>query len=210
MILRHGATALPLPSHREVLAVPHAPAQPPDRKPLRIYHDECIWLSVVELARAGWFAPGIHRGDCQTFSEELVDWGVSVPISTQMHENSGVLRVDGRGEVMSGMLVTCWPREQEIALVRSDAIPRRPRWYFVCPDCSRRTRRMFLPESPPGVVLQWSCNRCHAISYHDHRPGHFRAGRLERIDEVSMLMHDLRRFREVMLQGLELEGLEGD
>jgi hypothetical protein len=184
--------------------VPHAPTTQLERKSKRIYHDECIWLSVVSLARAGWFVPGIHKGDAEAFSAEFTDWGVSVPISTAMHAEKGVLRVDAPGELMQGMLVTHWPREQEIELVRLDSLPKRPRWYFTCPGCQRRTRRLFLPESEPGVVLAWLCRCCWPVTYRDYRADRlFRRNRLDRLDDLVALMHDLRVLQRHTLQGLE-------
>jgi hypothetical protein len=63
---------------------------------------------------------------------------------------------------------------------------------------------LFLPESAPGVVLAWLCRCCWPITYRDYRPDRYlRPARLERLDDLAALEHDIRVLRRVTLQGLD-------
>jgi hypothetical protein len=122
-----------------------------------------------------------------------------------MRQKDGVLRLDAPGDLlMAGMLTTYWPREQEIALVRLDTLPKRPRWYFVCPgpECSRRVRRLYLPQTPPGITTHWKCRLCWRLLYRDWRPQYIHAETAQRLDNLDALAADLARLREVMVREL--------
>jgi hypothetical protein len=185
--------------------VPESQRKRPSRK-YRLYHDQCTWLDVVALAKAGWFAPGIHRGWAETFCDEFADWNVRVEIATAMRQSDGVLRLDVPGdELMPGMLTTYWPREMEIELVRLDSLPNRPRWYFVCPDpeCSRRVRRLYLPESPPGITPHWRCRHCWRLLYRDWRPQYIHADTVRRVERLDALAADIATLRRIALKRLD-------
>jgi hypothetical protein len=175
----------------------------------RLYHDQCIWLDVVALARDGWFCPGLHAGDARAFSEELSNWDVRVPIATAMHQDEGVLQAEApSGRLMSGLLTVEWPRRVDIPLKRLHTLPNRPRWYMLCPgtlsapDCGKLVRRIFLPQSPPGIVATWACRHCWRLLHRDFRRPYVHAETVRHLHSLDALAADLARMRQVMVQEL--------
>src|SRR5262245_38923198 len=101
----------------------------------RLYHDQCVWISVIELAKRGFFRPVLHRGEAELLSEEFSDWCLTAPITTTMRQDDGVLSidVDDPTRPVRGLLTVCWPHTTDVRLHRVDTPPAGHKWYFVCP-----------------------------------------------------------------------------
>jgi hypothetical protein len=190
------------------VAVPESKRKRPSRKH-RLYHDECVWLDVVALARDGWFCPGLHAGDARAFGDELSNWDVRVPISTAMYADEGILSLDApAGRLMHGLLTVEWPRQVEIPLKRLSSLPNRPRWYLVCPGrpaapgCGKLVRRLFLPQTPPGITVCWACRLCWRLLHRDWRRPFVHTATVRQLHSLDALAQDIARLREIAVQKL--------
>src|SRR5262249_37793805 len=98
----------------------------------------------------------------------------------------------------------------DIRLHRVDTPPAGFKWYFLCPgtwshpDCGRMVRQLYLPESPPGITPRWGCRHCWHLLYRDPRRD-YRRDAIDRLVSLDALEADLRRLREITLQGLDVE-----
>jgi hypothetical protein len=177
----------------------------------RLRRDSCVWIDIVDLARRGFFRPGLHEGQAELLSEECGEWAGFTAIAVVAKWDDGVMRIDApSGRRLAGMLTLDWPRATEIAVARVETPPVGFKWLFTCPGlpsnpaCRRLVRQLYLPSSPPGVAAFWGCRHCWRLVYSDYRRGRdLHSARLERLDDLDALEQDLKRLREVTLRGLD-------
>jgi hypothetical protein len=162
------------------------PRRDPRSKPL-IYRDMCLALDVVDLAAAGFLAPGHHAGDAELLVMVETSWRPTVSIRTLIGAKEGSLHLST-------------PHEETIPLQRLEGGPAgRSWWRMICKPCGRPVRRLFLPETPPGIPTPWACRLCWRIAYRDHRPE--RDGR-ETLAKFLALEAEVRRLKPVFMMGL--------
>jgi hypothetical protein len=146
-----------------------------------IYRDLCIALDILPLAKRGWLAPGWHEGEVESLSRPGACGLVIVAFQAHIGPNDGVLTLD-------------WPVDQEVAVRRIDTRAG-PRWLFACggEDCGGRlTRRLLLPQTPPGITVPWMCRRCWRVVY--RQPP---AGPRVTFANLDRLQKDLNRMRRM-------------
>jgi hypothetical protein len=162
----------------------------------------CVWIDIVDLAKRGFFRGGLHRGEAELLSEEPSDWGLTAEIRTAMGQSDGVMSidVDDPTRPVRGMLTLYWPHTTAIAVNRVDDHAGH-KWYFGCPACERRVRRLYLPESPPMITPRWKCRTCWHLLYRDPRRD-YRRDALDRVDHLDALAADIARLRRITLEGL--------
>jgi hypothetical protein len=172
----------------------------------------CVWVSVIELARRGFFRPGLHRGEAELLSEETSDWGITAPIRTAMRDSDGVLaiEVEDHTRPMAGLLTVCWPHTTEVRLHRVDDHAGF-KWYFECPGswsdpgCGRLVRHLYLPESPPGITPCrpcWRCSRCWGFAYRRFRPRDIHAATVRHLHSLDAMAADIARMQEIAVREL--------
>jgi hypothetical protein len=147
------------------------------RRKVRLYQDQCVWLDCCALAKQGLFAAGIHRARVELLSVECPDYWVRTAVVAVMHQDNGELDVEvDSGRPMSGLLTINFPEVVTLEVRRVETPPAGYRWRFACPGgrydeapCGRLVRKLYLPETPPGIRPWWACRQCWGFLYRDYR-----------------------------------------
>jgi hypothetical protein len=173
------------------------------RRKYRLYQDQCVWLDCCALAKQGLFAPGIHRARVESLSVECPEYWVRTEVVAVMHQDEGELHVDvDSGRPMSGMLTVNFPELVTLEVERVETPPAGYRWRFVCPGgrydppCGDLVRKLYLPETPPGIRPWWACRKCWGFLYRDYRREDRELGR-DILADMTKLEHDVQVMKRI-------------
>jgi hypothetical protein len=180
------------------------------RRKIRLYQDQCVWLDCCALARQGLFAPGIHRARVELLSGECPEYWVRTPVVAAMDQSGGELHVEcDSGRPWRGLLTVNFPEVVTLEVRRVETPPAGHRWRFVCPGgrydeapCGRLTRKLYLPETPPGIRSRWKCRRCWGFLYRDYRRMDQESAR-DTLADMVKLEHDIAVMKSIASRTLE-------
>jgi hypothetical protein len=159
--------------------------------------DECVSLSIVDVARAGLLRPHTEgAGHVKSLRDRdgyVPSW---VPIRARIGAEEGVLTLHE----------PCW--EVEVRVSSRPAKTRHGRmWSWVCPGvgsgpCGRSVRVLLRPSRPFADTFEpWACRHCHLVQYPRGRRG-WTQGQREIIAELERLAEDIADQLRIARSGL--------
>lgn len=102
----------------------------------------------------------------------------------QSHSSASYTLARGTREAALRLTYFCDSRRNDDTIL---LVPTRPhfggrRWWFICPACGGRARKLFLPPSRPN----FRCRRCHRLTYRSCQESHTAFGELRRLQRMGL------------------------